>query len=60
MDPLTILTIGERLINISVSAWLAFRQAAKDQGAGIDVLDRLDTQYQVRIDREQRLLDDGA
>ena len=57
MDPITILTIGERLIRISLSAWLAFRQAAKDQGAGVDVLAQLDAQYDARIARERAILD---
>ncbi len=56
MDPLTIVTIGERLLHISISAFLSFRQAAKDAGAGTAVLEELDAKYEVRIARERSIL----
>jgi hypothetical protein len=60
MDAATIIALGEKELDISLSAFTAFRQAASDAGADDATLADLDAKYAARIQHEQDIIDGKA
>lgn len=56
MDPLTIIAIGEKILEKSISAYKAYKAAAADAGADDETLRQLDAKYEARIQRERDIL----
>ena len=57
LDINTIITIGQKLINISAEAFAHYRQATAAAGADEKTLALLDEEYALRIEREKKIVE---